>query len=221
MCLGNHELRHNIPCYMENISCGKPCDKKLSDCSHKCTRTCHKGECLQSEHCTQLCEKERPSCLHACKELCHDGPCPESVCQEVVVARCKCGFKSKPVKCLQRNSEMNLNLAYELKEMLSVKTIDISSLKNAQNVKKKSFELVCDEECLLAERNRNMAVALQLDPYAKPKAIYSDFLKSYAREDPNFVFDLEKRFDLIVSRLYLFSKIFKKLSLKFSFYFPL
>jgi len=44
-----------------------------------------------------------------------------------------------------------------------------------------------------------MAVALQLDPNVKPKAIYTDFLKQYAREEPAYVFDLEKRFEMIVS----------------------
>ena len=149
--------------------------------------------------CVQPCKRERASCLHACAEPCHEGACPDSVCQEAVVARCKCGHKSRQVKCLQRNSEMNLNLACELKEMLSVKSIDIDSLKAAQNVKRRACEIACDDECMLAERSRSMAVALNLDLNAKPKAIYSDFLKSYAREEPNFVFDLEKRFDMIVS----------------------
>ncbi len=84
--------------------------------------------------------------------------------------------------------------------MLSCRSIDINSFKNTQNLKKKTIELVCDEECFLAERNRNMAAALQIDPNSKPKAIYSDFLKSYAREEPGFVFELEKRFGALVSK---------------------
>ena len=98
---------------------------------------------------------------------------------------------------------MNLNLACELKEMLSCRSIDIGSLKNAQMLKKKSYELMCDEECFINERNRNMAQALQLDPNAKPKVIYSDFLKNYAREEPAFLADLEKRFEAIVNYLTL------------------
>jgi transcriptional repressor NF-X1 len=43
MCNGNHELRHNIPCHMENVSCGHTCDKSLPNCSHKCIKICHKG----------------------------------------------------------------------------------------------------------------------------------------------------------------------------------
>ncbi len=112
MCLGNHELRHNIPCYMENVSCGRPCDKPLIKCSHKCNKTCHKGECFEEgSNCMQLCKKERPSCLHPCNEICHsDQPCPDTVCQEIIVAKCKCGIKTKQVKCMQRSNEMNLNL---------------------------------------------------------------------------------------------------------------
>ncbi len=153
------------------------------------------------EKCTQLCRRERASCGHACNEPCHplEKNCPETVCQEVVTARCKCGLKSREVKCLQAMTELNLNLACELKEMLSCRSIDIGSLKNAKSLRKKSLELACDEECMLAERNRSMAVALQLDPNAKPKAIYTDFLKQYAREEPAYVFDLEKRFEMIVS----------------------
>jgi hypothetical protein len=96
--------------------------------------------------------------------------------------------------------QMNLTLACEIKEMLSCRSIDITAFKNAQMVnKKKAYELVCDEECFLAERNRNMAQALQIDPSTiKPKVIYSDFLKNYAREEPAFVFDLEKKFEAIV-----------------------
>ena len=157
------------------------------------------------ETCSQLCKKERPSCHHACNEPCHrDQPCPDSICQELISAKCKCGFKSKQIKCQQRMYEtMNLNLACELKEMLSCRSIDIGSLKNAQMLKKKSYELMCDEECFINERNRNMAQALQLDPNAKPKVIYSDFLKNYAREEPAFLADLEKRFEAIVNYLTL------------------
>jgi len=122
-------------------------------------------------------------------------------------------------------TEVNLNLACELKEMLMTRSIDIGSLKNAQSLRKKSLELACDEECLLAERNRSMAVALQLEPNAKHKAIYSDFLKQYAREEPAYVFDLEKRFEAIVSLrkllnvLYYCFRASGELFLSFFFYF--
>lgn len=43
MCMGNHELRHNIPCFIKDISCGRECNRQLADCSHKC----NKSNCLK------------------------------------------------------------------------------------------------------------------------------------------------------------------------------
>jgi transcriptional repressor NF-X1 len=127
MCMGEHELRHNIPCHMKDVSCGRPCMRRLESCAHKCNRTCHKGPCITLsastvnqnangseatsssvgelllgedalvEKCTQPCIRERPHCNHRCNALCHgrDEPCPDTVCQEMVTIRCKCGFKSE------------------------------------------------------------------------------------------------------------------------------
>jgi transcriptional repressor NF-X1 len=39
MCMGQHELRHNIPCFMKDISCGRLCGKQLPNCSHKCNKS--------------------------------------------------------------------------------------------------------------------------------------------------------------------------------------
>ena len=35
------KVRHNIPCHVTDVSCGKPCGKQLS-CGHKCAKICHK-----------------------------------------------------------------------------------------------------------------------------------------------------------------------------------
>lgn len=37
--MGNHELRHNIPCFIKDISCGRECNRQLADCSHKCIKS--------------------------------------------------------------------------------------------------------------------------------------------------------------------------------------
>jgi transcriptional repressor NF-X1 len=42
MCMGNHEVRHSIPCYMKDVSCGLSCGKELPCGNHKCTKVCHK-----------------------------------------------------------------------------------------------------------------------------------------------------------------------------------
>ena len=192
---------------MKDVSCGLLCDKPLPNCSHKCNKICHKGSCLEEgEVCVQACQKERPHCVHCCNEPCHSGKtCPDTVCQAPITIRCKCGLKSKQGKCLQRMYEsdsqvMFENLASEIKEMLSCRSIDISTFKNQQVLKKKQ-ELTCDEECLLAERNKTLAQALQIDSTQRPKAIYSDFLKNFAREDPNFSADIEKRLEAIVKEM--------------------
>ena len=68
----------------------------------------------------------------------------------------------------------------------------------------------CDEECLLAERNKNLANALQIDTTIRPKPIYSDILKNYARDEPAFISDLEKRLEGIVKECKLMTKPAKK-----------
>ncbi|VIO91833.1 Uncharacterized protein BM_BM2238 [Brugia malayi] len=45
-CYGAHEIRANIPCFLNDVSCGRPCDKKLLCNVHRCKRICHVGQCL-------------------------------------------------------------------------------------------------------------------------------------------------------------------------------
>lgn len=208
--MGEHEVRHNIPCYMKDVSCGKPCGKKLPNCGHKCTKTCHRDVCLaEGETCSQPCQKQRPHCSHVCGAPCHgeNTPCPDTICQEMVVVKCKCGRKTKELVCSQRmysaGSVVFENLASQIKEMLSCKTIDVASFKNTEAQKKRHFELECDEECLLEERNRSLAQVLLTEVSAKPKPIYSDFLKSFARDDLNFALSIEKKFESIVNEMRL------------------
>ena len=89
MCMGNHEVRHNIPCYVKDVSCGLKCGKQLPNCSHKCMKTCHKDNCTdENTICTQACERERPHCDHKCNAPCHgESPCPDTICQEVITAK--------------------------------------------------------------------------------------------------------------------------------------
>jgi hypothetical protein len=105
---------------------------------------------------------------------CHVGDkCPDTVCQAVVTLRCKCGLKTQKAKCLQRtydaSSVMFENLACELKDMLTSKSINLSSFQSSDVLKKK-MELECDEECFVAERNKAMAQALQIDADKAAKA---------------------------------------------------
>lgn len=60
-------------------------------------------------------------------------------------------------------------------------------------------ELECDEECFVEERNRNLSQALLTEANLKPKPMYSEFLKSFAREESQFAQNIEKKFEMLVS----------------------
>lgn len=188
--------------------------KQLQGCGHKCQRICHRNNCQDQEACTQPCVKERPHCAHKCGAKCHGDstPCPDTICQELVTIKCKCGFKSKTVKCMQKmyESETQLmfeNMASEIKEMLQQgKSLDLDCFKSQEACKKKQETLECDEECLLAERNKALAQALQIDPnnpssqsQTKHAPIYSEFVRNFAREDLNFVINIEKKFESLIA----------------------
>lgn len=148
MCMGGHEMRHHIPCHMKDVSCGNRCNKPLAGCSHRCQRTCHKGECTvegSDEKCTQPCQKPRPYCDHVCGAPCHEtsaAMCPDTVCQEIVMVKCKCGLKSKQIKCGTKmygaaSQVMFENLASQIKEMLTCKSIDVATFKSQESLKRK------------------------------------------------------------------------------------
>ncbi|TRZ00114.1 hypothetical protein DNTS_020306 [Danionella cerebrum] len=84
-CMGNHEERSNIPCHLQDISCGLVCDKLLDCGSHHCKRICHRGDCQEDGVCKQPCIFPKPGCSHPCAAPCHPGmPCPPSVCSAKV-----------------------------------------------------------------------------------------------------------------------------------------
>ncbi|KAH3756139.1 NF-X1-type zinc finger protein [Pelomyxa schiedti] len=47
MCMGGHELRKNVQCYLESVSCGKVCGKQLPCGLHLCQKLCHLGPCFE------------------------------------------------------------------------------------------------------------------------------------------------------------------------------
>lgn len=51
----------------------------------------------------------------------------------------------------------------------------------------------------MEERNRNLGQVLLTEASLKPKPIFSDFLKSFAREDMQFAQGIEKRLEQLVS----------------------
>jgi hypothetical protein len=167
-CQCGGSIVKNIPCFStQPVSCGKPCQKRRSDCGHKCNRICHTGNC-EDEPCKEICDAVKKSCPHRCKEVCHLGkPCPEDEpCQEIIVAMCKCGNISMDVKCEA--------------------TLD--------NPRHSTFiQLQCDDSCALKERNRRLAEALgvSVDTVTDPKTTYPSGLCDFTRQNYQWVRELE------------------------------
>uniref|UniRef100_A0A158PAX5 R3H domain-containing protein n=1 Tax=Angiostrongylus cantonensis TaxID=6313 RepID=A0A158PAX5_ANGCA len=101
MCYGNHEIRRNVPCHIDAVSCGRPCGKPLTCGAHYCSRNCHSGDCVKNgEKCTRSCMVLRRPCEHPCALPCHgSNVCPESDCQYLVNVTCECGRRKSQMKC--------------------------------------------------------------------------------------------------------------------------
>ncbi|KAI9316413.1 hypothetical protein BX666DRAFT_1859237 [Dichotomocladium elegans] len=136
MCVcGKTELK-NVPCYRESPRCGRVCDKPLACGQHHCNKTCHKGPCLEEgETCLQTCNKKR-RCGHPCTSKCHGSdPCPEEEpCGALVRVACKCGQNSLQVPC--------------------------NATSTSPGTKR---ELDCNDFCAKVERNRKLAMALNIE----------------------------------------------------------
>lgn len=140
MC-GKRRLK-NQPCWLADVRCGEVCGRKLKCGSHFCRKLCHKpGDCEDAgKVCQQACGKAKKICGHACEETCHAPyACREDKpCPHKFFITCDCQHLKLEMRCnASRTSEGN-----------SKKT------------------LACDEECARLERNRKLALALNIDPDA-------------------------------------------------------
>ncbi|XP_071451168.1 protein shuttle craft-like [Hetaerina americana] len=205
-CHGNHELRKNVPCHQTEISCGRPCGKDLPCGRHKCILLCHKGSCtvLPSSQqsgattqwvCKQPCTAPRSLCGHPCGVSCHEGPCPDSPCREMVKVTCECGHRSTTRACSENATEYQQMavalLASKMVDMQMGHSVDLRDLAGSASSRKESLKtLECNDECKLIERNRRLALCLQIrNPDLTGKIIprYSDFMKQWAKKDSAFV----------------------------------
>ncbi|KAG0362556.1 FKBP12-associated protein [Podila minutissima] len=171
-CMCRRSTMPNVPCYKSNPSCGRICGKRL-DCDHKCIKSCHSGECLApgTESCTQSCPKLRKSCGHRCGVTCHgQGPCAEDQpCPIIVPSSCKCGTLTKEAACL-------------------------ATKENPYDGKPKIIK--CNDYCLIAERNKRVAIALDIDESAKsgPRIPeYADHILDFVLANMDFTLKLEKQ----------------------------
>ncbi|KAG0368480.1 FKBP12-associated protein [Gamsiella multidivaricata] len=163
----------NVPCYMTHPTCGKACGKILGCGQHKCIRSCHSGECTPPPvgTCSQQCSNFRKSCRHRCVLACHgQEPCPEdNPCQDLVVWSCKCGNLTKVVACH-------------------------ATAENPWDGKPRVIR--CNDFCLTAERNKRLALALDIDDgiNRRPRIPqYDDYVLDYAFVNMEFTLKIEKR----------------------------
>ncbi|CAH1239141.1 NFX1 [Branchiostoma lanceolatum] len=202
-CMGQHELRNNVPCHISDISCGRHCDRRLPCGVHQCIRICHKDACVrEDEPCQQPCSQPRQECGHPCGAPCHQGTlCPRIPCTAKVTVRCKCGLRSEKVQCSETQLEhafqrlTTSTLATRWGDMQAGQSVDISALVKMGKDGKKILELDCNEECAVYERNKRLATALQIDNPDESAKLgpppYTDFLKEQASKNKILVSSVE------------------------------
>lgn len=211
-CFGHHEKRRAVPCFLEGLSCGRPCQRDLPCGQHQCQQTCHEGECRfqgSAQVCTQPCMTPRPSCGHPCGEPCHPNtPCPAtSTCKTLVSISCECGRRSEKLPCgsseLQQPSFHQLSaslLASKIQDIQLGESVDITRMVNL--ARSRSSRLECDEECAVLERNRRLANALQIQNADVSNRVgppgYSEFLKDEARKNPSFMLSVHQTLTQLV-----------------------
>ncbi|KAI9715741.1 MAG: hypothetical protein M1812_005739 [Candelaria pacifica] len=138
-CACGKKTLKNQQCWLPEVHCGEICGRKLKCGSHTCRKQCHKpGECEdKGKACHQACGKAKKTCGHPCEEQCHAPyPCKEErPCPHKLLITCDCQHLKQEVKChASKSSDGNC---------------------------KKSLK--CDDECARLERNRKLALALNID----------------------------------------------------------
>ncbi|XP_008185487.1 protein shuttle craft [Acyrthosiphon pisum] len=182
LCFGGHELRFAIPCHIKNVSCGMPCGIPLACKRHTCAKPCHAPPC-NTGPCRLPCNLPKSDCSHPCSKPCHDGSCPPIACKIMVSVSCICGNLTESRMC----SDPKV-----IEYRLQVKAQSMSFLDNIVDSSPiiKSYKILeCTTECAKLERNRRIALALQirnpdLSPNVTPR--YSDFMKEFAKKDASF-----------------------------------
>lgn len=188
-CYGKHEQRATIPCNQISFSCGLACGKPMNCGRHNCNKQCHEGDCPLP--CTQPCVTVRALCGHPCNKPCHNPPCLESNCKQMVAVICQCGLQKSQKICTDLSEEYHAIEMAHLKDRMnnlsSYQTIDFTDSATKRPAILKILE--CNEECRLMERNRRLAIGLQIqnpDLSQKLTPRYSDFLKQWGKRDPKF-----------------------------------
>jgi transcriptional repressor NF-X1 len=172
-CLCGKSVLKNQPCWLNEVRCGQVCGRTLRCGTHKCQKQCHRpGEC--EEPCTQSCGKELSVCGHPCLAPCHfPHLCKEEKpCPHKIFVTCECQRIKQEAKC---NASSN----------------------GDGNLKK---ILKCDEECARLERNRMLALALNVDPeYQSDHIPYSDATLNMYQQNSTWAATHEKQLRLFAA----------------------
>ena len=139
-CMCGKKVVKNQQCWRTDVGCGEICGKLLRCGSHRCRKQCHRAsECEDADKvCRQACGKAKRACGHSCEGQCHAPyACQEDkACQHKILVTCPCQNLKKEMRCLASRS--------------------------GRGNQKES--LACDGECARLERNRKLALALNIDP---------------------------------------------------------
>ncbi|XP_011297749.1 protein shuttle craft [Fopius arisanus] len=221
-CYGKHELRKAVPCHLNEMSCGLPCGKPISCGRHKCITLCHPGSCEKGgQVCVQPCTTPREMCGHPCAANCHEGKCPDTPCKENVKVTCTCGHRTTTRVCAENSKEYQRIasgiLASKMADMQLGHSVDLEEV-FGQGAKKQNQlkTLPCNDECALIERNRKLALGLQIvnpDLSGKLMPRYSEHMKAWAKKDPHFCQIIHEK----LSELVQLAKTSKHKSRSYSF----
>ncbi|XP_046479756.1 protein shuttle craft isoform X1 [Neodiprion pinetum] len=221
-CYGKHELRKAVPCHVNEVSCGLACNKPLSCKRHKCITICHPGPCEKpGQVCAQPCTTARELCGHSCSAPCHEGKCPEIPCKEMVKVTCQCGHRTMSRACAENSREFQRIasgiLASKMAEMQLGHSVDLEDVLGQGARKQNQLKtLECNEECKMIERNRRLALGLQIvnpDLSGKLMPRYTEFMKQWGKKDPVFCQMVHDK----LTELVQLAKISKQKSRSYSF----
>ncbi|VDD80214.1 unnamed protein product [Mesocestoides corti] len=234
-CLGDHTWMFNVPCFQTVVTCGRPCDKPLPRCSHRCKRQCHAGPCLADASseasgctplesaCTQPCTAPRSGCGHPCGQPCHEASgitCSQALgklkCQFMIPLVCACGHRQEEQPCYQ----VSILVA-------ALKKKDPNFFLRSQNSQSSKLPfglpsndvLPCDSSCTRANQEAEAKAtaptmwvrggAHVVDdslPAPFPPPEYSDWLKQFALDNLSFAADVEKTLYELVEKAFEITK---------------
>eukprot|EP00116_Pleurobrachia_bachei_P001363 sb/3461625/ len=200
LCMGGHKVRYNVPCHLNDISCGEPCKRPLSCDMHVCERPCHKDPC-DTGKCEKPCKIKRELCDHICAAKCHPGTeCPKTVCFARMPVTCPCQRRKVTILCFKGATFAPSDTK---KFMTKLRSANLAVLHADLVEYMKTGAVACEEACFVEERNRKLAEGLGLVNVAVDNIVapnYSEFLKEQARSNKSFVIEIEEQFEVVIMK---------------------